>query len=73
MDRPSFISREDLKGYIDRGFENFKLVGRGLPPHIAIDSYIYYLVKEDSQDFIRKQMEKKLQEYQLKASRQTRR
>ncbi len=74
MDRPAFISREQLQSYIDRGFENFKLVGRGLPPNIAIESYIYYLVKEDSQDFIRKQMEKKLQEIQLKnSSRQVRR
>lgn len=56
MKRPAFISREDIGSYIDRGYVNFKLVGRGLPMEMVIDSYIYYLVKEEHADFIRKKL-----------------
>ena len=62
MKRPAFISKEDMSSYIDRGFRNFKLVGRGLPQSLVMDSYIYYLVKDDKQDFIRNQMNKKFAE-----------
>lgn len=60
MKRPAFISREELPGYIDRGFANFKLVGRGLPTSMVIDSYIYYLVKEEEQSYIRRKLEERL-------------
>lgn len=60
MKRPSFISADEIKSYVDRGFVNFKLVGRGLPQEMVIDSYIYYLVKEDKQDFIRGRVNKAL-------------
>ena len=62
MSRPSFISNTEIKDYIARGFENFKLVGRGLPQQFVEDSYIYYLVKEDKQDFIRNEIHKELAE-----------
>ncbi|MCR4788064.1 MAG: hypothetical protein K5888_05740 [Lachnospiraceae bacterium] len=55
--RPAFISREELPEYIDKGFVNFKLVGRGLPRNMVEDSYIYYLVKEEHADFIRKKLD----------------
>lgn len=55
-DRPAFISREEIGNYIDRGFVNFKIVGRGMPMEFVIDSYMYYLVKEDSQEFIREKV-----------------
>lgn len=64
--RPAFISKEDITGYIDRGFENFKLVGRGLPINVVLDSYIYYLVKEEEQDFIRREITKALQDAAMK-------
>lgn len=51
--RPSFMTNEDIERYIDMGFRNFKIVGRGEPKEFLIDSYIYFLVKEDSRDFIR--------------------
>jgi len=51
--RPSFMSIADVEKYADMGFKNFKIVGRGEGKEFLIDSYIYYLVKEDSQDFIR--------------------
>lgn len=60
MKRPSFISNEEIGSYIDKGFVNFKLVGRGLPQDMVIDSYIYYLVKDEEQDFIRKQIAKEM-------------
>ncbi|MBR1862191.1 MAG: hypothetical protein IJ796_10120 [Lachnospiraceae bacterium] len=60
MKRPAFISDEEIGSYIERGFENFKLVGRGLPQSLVIDSYIYYLVKFDKQEFIRNQINKRL-------------
>lgn len=53
MKRPSFISNDEIGDYIDRGYVNFKLVGRGLPFELLADSYMYYLVKDEDRDFIR--------------------
>jgi len=55
--RPAFISKEELKTYIDRGFCNFKLVGRGLPIEMVKESYLYYLVKDDSREFISQKLD----------------
>lgn len=57
MDRPAFISREEIQSYIERGFVNFKIVGRGMPQKFVIESYLYYLVKEEEQSFVRKQID----------------
>lgn len=54
--RPAFISKEEINGYIDKGFENFKLVGRGLPMEMVIDSYMYYLVKDGEEEFIKNRL-----------------
>lgn len=54
MNRPAFISKEQIRDYIDRGYVNFKIVGRGMPLSYSIDSYIYYLVKDEEQDWVRK-------------------
>ncbi|MBR2996123.1 MAG: hypothetical protein IKF45_05390, partial [Lachnospiraceae bacterium] len=60
--RPAFISREQIPEYIEKGFVNFKLVGRGLPIGLVVESYLYYLVKDEYrqqvQDRIRKDLEK---------------
>lgn len=61
MKRPHFISREDIGEYIDKGFVNFKLVGRGLSMDMVIDSYMYYLVKPEEEEFIRKKLSAILQ------------
>ena len=53
MSRPSFIGNDDIGSYIDRGYVNFKLVGRGLPVTLLIDSYVYYLAREDEQKYVR--------------------
>jgi len=53
MDRPAFISNEEIGSYIDRGYVNFKIVGRGLPPQLVMDSYLYYLPNEKDRAFIK--------------------
>ncbi len=60
MKRPAFISREQLPEYIDKGFVNFKLVGRGLPIEMVKDSYLYYLVKPECTEFVRKKLDSAL-------------
>ncbi len=60
MKRPSFINNEELEKYIEMGFKNFKLVGRGLPEDLVIDSYIYFLIKEKYRDEIREKLIKTL-------------
>lgn len=54
--RPAFISNEEIGSYIDRGYVNFKLVGRGLPQEMVLDSYMYYLVKDEHRDYIREKI-----------------
>ena len=58
--RPAFLSNEEIREYIDRGFVNFKIVGRGLPLEFVKDSYLYFLVKDGEQDFIRQKMDQTL-------------
>ena len=53
MDRPAFISDTQIKEYIERGFVNYKVVGRGLPQQMVLDSYIYYLVRDNARDKVR--------------------
>lgn len=56
MKRPAFLSNEDVAEYSERGFNNFKIVGRGLGQDFYIDSLIYFLVKPEHRDFIRNHM-----------------
>ncbi len=61
MKRPAFISADEVTEYADRwGYCNFKLVGRGLPQEMVLDSYIYYLVKEEFRDEMREKIIKQL-------------
>ena len=53
MKRPAFMSVEEVKRYADRGFQNFKIVGRGLPKQFVLDSYLYFMVKEEYQESVR--------------------
>jgi len=62
MDRPGFISNEEIGSYIDRGFVNFKIVGRGLPPQLVMDSYLYYLPNEKDREFIKAKVDQTLAE-----------
>lgn len=59
--RPSFIDADEVNEYATRwGYRNFKLVGRGLPKELVLDSYIYYLVKEEYRDEMRRKIEGQL-------------
>lgn len=60
MKRPAFLSNEEIESYVDRGYINFKIVGRGLPIEFVKDSYLYFLVKEDKVDFIRRKLDSTL-------------
>ena len=51
--RPAFISNEQIGDYIERGFTNFKIAGRGMPMSYVEESYLYFLVKEEHREFIR--------------------
>lgn len=62
MKRPAFISNEEISRYQEMGFVNFKIVGRGLPQDLVKESYLYYLVKEESQTLIRDKIETALQQ-----------
>ena len=63
MERPAFISKEEIERYADKGFVNFKIVGRGMPMDFVKESYLYYLVKEESQEFIRNKMDATLNQF----------
>lgn len=56
MKRPAFISNKEIGNYIERGFVNFKIAGRGMPPQYVLDAYLYYLVKEEKREFIKKEL-----------------
>ena len=61
MKRPAFISADEVGEYADKwGYRNFKLVGRGLPMDMVLDSYVYYLVKEECRDEMRDRIMKQL-------------
>lgn len=60
MKRPAFISNEEIESYIERGYVNFKIVGRGLPADFVKDSYMYFLVKDEKRDFIRNRLDSTL-------------
>ena len=53
MKRPAFLDNDQIREYADRGFVNFKIVGRGMPTEFVKESYLYFLVKEEKRDFIR--------------------
>lgn len=54
---PTFLSNRDVEDYIQRGFVNFKIAGRGMPLDFVKESCLYFLVKEEKQDFIRKKVD----------------
>ena len=56
MKRPHFIGNDKLPQYIERGYRNFKIVGRGLPQEMVLESYLYYLVKPEFREFIKSQL-----------------
>lgn len=69
MKRPAFISNEEIEKYIDRGYVNFKIVGRGLSADFVKDSYMYFLVKDEKRDFIRNRLDSTLNDLTSSAGR----
>ncbi|MBR4719604.1 MAG: hypothetical protein IKP31_05110 [Lachnospiraceae bacterium] len=68
MKRLAFISADEVPEYADRwGYRNFKLVGRGLPQELVLDSYIYYLVREEYRDEMREKIKKQLTKLGVKS------
>ncbi len=63
--RPSFLSVEDVEAYAERGFVNFKLVGRGMPMEFVKESYLYYLVKEEKREFIEKKVDSLFEQFRM--------
>lgn len=70
--RPAFLSNEQIGEYVDRGFVNFKIMGRGMPVSFVTDSYLYYLVKDEYRDFIREKAEGLLSRFAQAAGGQRR-
>lgn len=66
--RPAFISNEQIGSYIDRGYVNFKIAGRGMPVEYLVESYVYFLVKEEYAEFIRGKINRLLQQFQNAAA-----
>ncbi|HKM35551.1 MAG TPA: hypothetical protein VJY54_12560 [Lachnospiraceae bacterium] len=52
INKPAFISNEMIGSYIDKGFINFKIVGRGMPAEYLKESYLYFLVKPEHRAFV---------------------
>lgn len=64
MQRPAFISNDQIGGYIDRGFVNFKIAGRGMPMDYVKDAYLYFLVKDEHRGYIREKIDNRLRQYE---------
>lgn len=54
--RPAFISNDEIGRYIERGFVNFKIAGRGMPMQYVADAYLYFLVKDGKQAQVREKI-----------------
>lgn len=67
--RPAFISNEEIGSYIDRGFVNFKIAGRGMPVEYLLESYVYFLVKDEDREYIKGKISRLLQQVQTAALR----
>jgi collagenase-like PrtC family protease len=60
LDYPTVITVDELyNNYIDMGFSNFKIEGRGAQLLDVIESYVYYLVKPEFKDLVRYKLIKK--------------
>lgn len=62
--RPAFISNEEIGSYIDRGFVNFKIAGRGMPVDYVKESCLYFLVKDEHREFVRKRIDDLLRQFE---------
>ena len=68
MKRPAFIKDTEIGSYIERGFRQFKIAGRGMPESYVIDSYVYFLAKPEYREIVRKRFETELREIKNQAA-----
>ena len=68
MKRPAFISDTQIGSYIERGFNQFKIAGRGMPESYVIDSYVYFLAKPEYRDIVRNKINTSLRDLRIQAS-----
>ena len=73
MEQPAFISNEEIGRLAERGFVNFKIVGRGMPQNFVEEAYLYYLVREEHRDFVRSRIDGLMQQFKTATQNQVRR
>lgn len=56
MKNPSFIGLEEIQTYLDMGFSNFKIEGRGLGSAVVLEFLLYYMVKPEYQLVVREEI-----------------
>ena len=66
--RPAFISDEEIGSYIEKGFNQFKIAGRGMPESYLIDSYVYFLAKPECREEVRRRMTESVTDLRKKAA-----
>ncbi len=62
MDRPAFIKDTEIGSYIERGFRQFKIAGRGMPEEYLIESYLYFLVRPEYRELVKNRFETQLRD-----------
>lgn len=62
MDRPAFIKDTEIGSYIERGFRQFKIAGRGMPEEYLIESYLYFLVRPEYRSMVKNRLETQLRD-----------
>lgn len=68
MDRPAFIKDTEIGSYIDRGFRQFKIAGRGMPESYVIESYLYFLVRPEYRSLVKSKWETQLRDLRSRVS-----
>jgi len=62
MNRPAFIKDTEIGSYIERGFRQFKIAGRGMPEEYLIESYLYFLVRPEYRELVKNRFETQLRD-----------
>lgn len=62
MDRPAFIKDTEIGSYIERGFRQFKIAGRGMPEDYLLESYLYFLVRPEYRSMVKSKLETQLRD-----------
>lgn len=61
---PVFFTCDEVKNlWRETGIQNFKIVGRGIPFDVVLESYVYYLVKQEYREDVRAVIREALKGY----------